>query len=249
MVDTMNLDEGNLKILFIAPTSNLKTGDEILRAVQGQTVSICDGYVDRGKAEQFLRAPVDWIHFAGHGEVSVLEWSDGAVTVDELVGMLQPQIRLQGVVITACNSARTGAEIHNALHVPVVMCQSEISDPAAVRFSEAFYRALRGGGDIHRAVETGRTALAKVNPADADVVTLINGDMSTRADMADTMTFVRDELAEMRAEMRAFEASVKNDLEELKHQQPRGWAAILVLLVLLLVAQVATPWLTAAAGR
>lgn len=232
-----------MRLLFIAPASNLKTGDEILRSIQGQTVTICDGYVDRAKAEQFLRDEYDYIHFAGHGGLSVLEWSDGAITVDELLGMLAYQNRLRGVIITACNSARVGAEVHNARHVPVVMCQSEISDPAAVRFSEAFYRALRTGGDMHRAVETGRAALEKAHVGDADVVTLINGDMATDAELDDCMSYVRESMAGMDARLERIEAGMK----ELKTQQPRTWIAVLVLLGLVALGQWVSPWLLAAA--
>ena len=215
-----------MRILFIAPTSNLRTSDEILRSMQGQTVSICDGDVDRAKAERFLKEEQDYIHFAGHGDPSILEWSDGAITVDELLGMLAYQKHLRGVVITACNSARVGAEIHNALHVPVVMCQAEISDPAALRFSEAFYRALRAAQSIHQAVEVSRAALAKMHPTDADVVTLINGDMATDAELSECMSFVRQELGELRAKLESLEAAMKR----IETQQPRTWVAVLVLL-------------------
>lgn len=174
-----------MRQLFIAPASNLNTKEEILRACQGQTLTICDGNVDRDKGERFLRDEQDIIHFAGHGDLSVLEWSDGPLTENELVSMLAHQKRLICVIITACNSAGVGAAIHNALHVPVVMCQAPIGDEAAVRFSEAFYRALRSGRDLHAAYETGAEVVKRLHPAYANVVTFINGDMASLSSLAD----------------------------------------------------------------
>ena len=235
-----------LRLLFIAPTSNLRTDVEILHSLQGQTVDICDGNVDRDKAERFLRGgQYDYIHFAGHGGLSALEWSDGAVTAKELLGMLAYQSGLRGVVITACHSAGVAAVIHNALHVPVVACEAEISDPGARRFSEAFYRALRGGSHIHEAFDVAQEMLERVYPADGAVVTLINGDMSTRAEMADFETFVRGELGATRTRLERIEETMQRS----KDHQSRLWIVALVLLVLLLLAQVASPFLTVAAGR
>lgn len=248
-----------MRILFVAPTSELKTADEILRSLQGQTVTICDGNVDRDKAERFLTEEYEYIHFAGHGDLSILEWSDGPVTVDELLGMLAHQTRLSAVVITACNSARTGAEIHNALHIPVVLCQAPLSDRAALRFSEAFYRALRTGARVHEAVTVGRAALAKLHPADADAITLINGDMSTRPELEDCMTFVRREIGAMSARLERMETGTRAQLDTIEaemrdmkeRQQPRMWFGILVLMALAAIGQWAQPWLAAAvaAGR
>jgi len=241
------MGERALRLLFIAPTSNLRTDVEILHSLQGQTVDICDGNVDRDKVERFLRGDTqyDFIHFAGHGGLSVLEWSDGAVTAKELLGMLAHQTGLCGVIITACYSAGVAALIHNARHVPVVACEADISDPGARRFSEAFYRALRGGSRIHEAFDVAQEMLERVYPADGAVVTLINGDMSTRAEMADFETFVRGGLGATRTRLERIEETMQRS----KDHQSRLWIVALVLLLLLLLAQVASPFLTVAAGR
>ena len=218
------MGERALRLLFIAPTSNLRTDVEILHSLQGQTVDICDGNVDRDKVERFLRGDTqyDFIHFAGHGGLSVLEWSDGAVTAKELLGMLAHQTGLCGVIITACYSAGVAALIHNARHVPVVACEAEISDPGARRFSEAFYRALRGGSRIHEAFDVAQEMLERLHATDAAVVTLINGDMATDAELTDCLAFVRRELGEVRDEIR----ELREDMKELKTQQPRTWVIV-----------------------
>lgn len=237
-----------MKILFVAPDSELKVRDEIMRAADRQTVTFCDGNVDRAKAERFLQEPQDALHFAGHGNSSILEWSDGALEVAELIAMLKPQTRLRFVVITACNSARTGAEIHNALHVPVVLCQAPIGDDAAVRFSEVFYRTYRAQGDVAEAVEAGRSMLARLFPAFADTVVLLNGDMATDSDLSACMQFVKTEIGTMRVQMEQIQA----DVREMKQrgQQPTWFGPVfIVLAALLLVAQLLTPWLTSLFAR
>lgn len=235
-----------MKVLYIAPTSNLDTKTEILRSVEGQTVSICDGEVDRAKVEAYLaRGQYDAVHLAGHGDASVLAWSDGLIEVAQLLDLLANQKRLRFVCITACNSARTGAEIHNARHVPVIVCQKPVGDAAARCFSEVFYRSMRLVGDIHRAVEAGRAQLRVEHPADADTVVLINGDMATDNDLSDCMAFVRSEISGLRAEMR----EMREDMKEIKTQQPKALVIGLALLGLLLLAQIATPFLTVAAGH
>lgn len=232
-----------MKLLFIAPTSNLKTSDEILRSIEGQTISICDGDVDRAKAEAYLgRAQYDAIHFASHGSLSVLEWSDGVIEVAQLLDLLANQKRLKFVCITACNSARVGAEIHNARHIPVVMCQAPIGDPAARCFSETFYRSMRLVGDIHRAVAAGRDQLRAAFPTAADVVMLINGDMATDSELSDCMDYVRRELGELRVELK----ELREDMKELRTQQPKTWLAVIVLLGLVALGQWLAPWLLAA---
>ena len=239
-----------LRILFVAPTSNLKTGDEILRSVQGQTITICDGNVDRDKAERFLREEQDYIHFASHGQSSILEWSDGAVTVDELLAMLAYQKNLKGVVITACNSARTGAEIHNHFHVPVAMCQAPIGDEAARRFSEVFYRALRSGASMGDAVASGRAVLQHISPTYADVVTLINGDDITRTQVDACLERVEDALITFGQKIDGIEKTVnatKHRQDEMEKMltaiRDHQGKVLFVMLLLLLLSQLATPFL------
>lgn len=221
---------------------NLKASDAIVLAASGQKITNCSGEVDRAKAERFLVSEqYDAVHFIGHGDLSILEWSDGMVEESELLGMLRNQRALRYVAITACNSAGVGTAIHNEMHVPVVMCQAPIAEDAAIRYFDAFYRSLRLSDDLAKAHASGRAVLMKTYPAYADVVQLINGDMATDYQLHDCMTYVKTELGEMRAQLSAIEADVK----ELKGQQPKTVVAGLVLLGLLLVAQLVTPWLNA----
>lgn len=233
-----------MKILFVAPQANLDTQTELLRAAQQQTATFCDGLVDRQKLEAYLQTPYEVIHFAGHGDLSILQLSDGALEVAELLGMLQAQTTLRFVVITACNSTRVGTEIHNANHVPVVLMQTAIGDAAAVRFSETFYRAYRAVPDLARAVDAGRAVLTKLYPAFADVVTFVNGDMATTTDLTTHMAYVRSEIQEMRTMI----VGIETNMAKLQASQPQQ-AMTIALLVLLLLAQLATPWLNAAIGR
>lgn len=235
-------------ILFVAPASNLQTQAEILRAVQGQTIALCDGYVDRDKLEQFLRnEQYDIVHFAMHGDLSILQLSDGLVEVSELIAMLEAQRDLKLIVITACNSAGTGTEIHNKRNIPVVMCQAPIEDGAAIVFSERFYRSYRVYGDPQRAIDNARATLRNTHPKQADIVVLINGDMARHKDLNDCMNLVRDELGEIRADMNVRFASLESNVDSLGEQvkDVRNMQDVNRILVYLVGALLAAQVLTA----
>jgi hypothetical protein len=229
-----------MRTLFVAPNSNLQTHPEIIRAAQGMEVYFCDGLVDRQKLEQALYDEVDTIHFAGHGDMSVLALNDGPIEAHELLSMLRRQRHLSLVVITACHSTRVGSEIHNAMHVPVVLMQAEIGDAAAGRFSETFYRSLRAENDIRKAVDVARAALAKTHPEDADIVTLINGDMTTDAEMQGCMAYVKSQLGMMDNKLSRVEGKlemIEEDVKTLTARREHFWTAVIVLIAILAISQ------------
>lgn len=166
--------------------------------------------------------------------------SDGEMEVSDLLIMLEPQFAALPVprliVITACNSARVGAEIHNKYHVPVVVMQTEIGDRAAIDFSETFYRAYRTTSKAGDAVAAGHAMLQRKHPTYADAVTLINGDDMTRQEADYCMELVEGRLEEMDKKIDRIEEVVN----EIKSHQSK---TLLILLGLLLLAQLVTPFL------
>ena len=114
-------------LAIIAPKTNLDTTTEIMRSITGFNVQLCDGNVDRAKLEMFLRnMDAEIVHFMGHGDLNVTQLSDGLLEAEELANMLRKVCSLRAVVLTACSSAGTGTEIHNYLHVPVIVMQAPI---------------------------------------------------------------------------------------------------------------------------
>lgn len=227
-----------MRLLFIAPTSNLAHGAELARIGSGMTLEIVDGLLDRAGLERALHdADADIVHFCGHGGKSVLELGDGPLDAGDLVSMLSSKLRnVKLFIINACDSLSVGIAIHNALHTPVIAMDAEIEDRAAVRFAESFYRAFRATGHVGGAFDTASDTLMRIYPNQAAIPVLINGDMATSAVIGECMTYVKTEIGAMNVKLDAIGVTV----EELKGKQSK---ALQILLLLLLIAQLVTPWL------
>lgn len=226
-----------MRLLFIAPQSTLASGAELSRIASGNTLEVIDGLLDRAGLERALRnAQADAVHFCGHGGKSILELGDGALDKADLVAMLENLATVKFIIINACDSLATGVAIHNALHVPVIAMDAPIEDKAAVRFAETFYRTYRRTGHVGGSFDTARETLLRLFPGQGQVPQLINGDMATSAAMGECMQYVRTEIGAMNVKLDAIGVTV----DELKSQQSR---TLLILLILLLVAQLVTPWL------
>ncbi len=171
-----------MDILIIAPQQpDLQTSTEIARVASGNTATILDGHVSRGKLALTLQThQFDIMHYAGHGTYDVLELSDGPVTADELQTMVQGQKRLKLIVLNSCLGAGTAAELHNLLNVPVVMYQAAASDPAAIRYAEVLYAGLLAKVPLHEAHDRACGSIRRTCPGlpDAQLPVLINGLMN-----------------------------------------------------------------------
>jgi hypothetical protein len=144
----------------------------------------------RATLTEFREQLLDWqpqvVHFIGHGSLEsgsgegelIFENEDGSSR--RVSGpMLADHLRNQGVrlvFLNACDTAQVPvapadpfAGVATALvaaGVPAVLAmQLPISDPAAIRFGESFYRRLEAGDPVDVAVTEGRLALAALEPA------------------------------------------------------------------------------------
>jgi tetratricopeptide (TPR) repeat protein len=137
--------------------------------------------------QKALIGGVDMFHFAGHGGVQdgegfvalpSEERTEAAILeADTLAGFLQSAgVRL--AIVGACESGRrdalsrwTGVVPALAAGVPgipaVVAMQYRISDPAAIKFSRAFYTSIAAGLSVDEAVLQGRLALFDVDDPSA----------------------------------------------------------------------------------
>jgi hypothetical protein len=196
--------------------------------------------VDRQKLEMALgRAQYEAVHVFGHGGVSVLECTDGLMSEAEFVTLIEGQRGLRFVLLSACDSYEMAGAVHNALHVPVISYGAPIEDRAAIEFARGFYRHWTRAHDVGQAVERGREALAVLFPGEARKVRLIDGDGVTPSEF-------REVVQEMRAGLAGLDARMAR-IEKTLERGPRAWvAAVFVLLVLLVIAQVGTPFLNAA---
>jgi hypothetical protein len=232
-----------MRILFVAPGASLNTGSELARIASGNTMEIVDGAVDRAGLNRALRvAQYDVIHFAGHGDKGVIQLADGLLDDADLASMAQAQTSLLFCVINSCNSLSIATTIHNRLHVPVIAHDAEITDQVAIRSAEVFYRAYEQLGNVGDAFDRMIKMMGRLYPGQATVPILINGDMASQRQLNECMTYVRTELGEMRETLTRVEADVR-ELRDSDH--PQRVTMMLVLLVLLIVAQLMTPWLNA----
>jgi predicted Ser/Thr protein kinase len=129
---------------------------------------------------QLLRAgPYHIFHFVGHGRFNE-RTEDGELLLETLEGkaervggelikvMLARHSSLRLVVLNACEGARASAEdpfsgtaqtlVQGGVPAVIAM-QQEITDRAAIEFSEEFYAALAYGYPVDRAVIEGRIAV------------------------------------------------------------------------------------------
>jgi hypothetical protein len=194
-----------LNILIVAPSApDLALAPEIARVASGNTPTILDQYVSRAKLATTLKAgQFDVIHFAGHSAYDVLAMSDGPLTADELQTMTAAQCHLQMVVLNSCRSAGMAAELHDALHVPVIFHQADAADQASVRYAEVLYGALGADVDLHEAHERARGAVRRAFPSveESQLPVLMNGDMRERevfqADVIRRLERLEERVSEM----------------------------------------------------
>lgn len=138
------------------------------------------------------------IHYIGHGAydeateagVLVLERSDGRaadVSGEVLGAMLQDERSLRLVVLNSCEGARTShvdpfSGVATSLiefDIPAVVgMQFEITDEAAIAFSDALYRGLAQGMPIDAAIAPARRAIMSIKEAEfgTPVLFLRDGD-------------------------------------------------------------------------
>jgi hypothetical protein len=199
---------------------------------------------DRQKLELALagRTQFDIVHFCGHGGQFVLAAGDGLLPEAELVTLMEAQKVLQFIVVGSCDGLEVAGALHNSLHVPCVAFTGEILDQVAIEFSRAFYRAWRGSRDVRQAVERGREALAVLHPGDAQKVRLINGDMVTPSEFGACMGKIDERLDAMGVQL----SGIEGRLERIEGV-PERWLFVGVALIgVLIVVQVATPFIASA---
>jgi hypothetical protein len=237
------------KILVIALASDLDLLGE-LSSVLGPAyeVTLIRG-ADRQKLEMALdgRTQFDVVHIQAHGGESKLSAADGLVSEAEIVTLIESQTKLRFVIVASCDSYEIAGGIHNVLHIPCIGYNAPIDDKAAVEFSRAFYRTWqrsggRRSGDIHAAVARARESLAVLYPSEARKVRIINGDMVTPTAFNTGMVEVRDALASIDTRM----TGIETRLERIE-AVPERWLVIgIVLAIVLIIAQIATPFIASA---
>jgi hypothetical protein len=238
-----------VKVLFIALANDLAILGELSNILgEGYEVTLIRG-ADRQKLDMALdgRLQYDVVHIMGHGAESLLGASDGPVSEADMVTLIESQRNLKFVVVAACDSYEIVGGIHNALHVPCIGYNAPINDGAAVEFSRTFYRAWKSSGgrrkeDVLTALERGRQTLTVLYPGEARKVRLINGDMVSPSAFTTSMSEVREALESVDSRLGGIEGRLTR-IEAV----PERWLVIgMTLAIILIIAQVATPFIASA---
>jgi len=163
-----------MKLLIIAPGSNLNVGTEIIDAV-GTESRILHGTVSVREALNTIATDeYDAFHFAGHGDETRLMFSDGPMES----ALLADAIRKNGNVVlclfNSCESMGIASLCHLAGSSYAIGWQQEVRDDVAVTFSFAFWASYKMSGQIHEAYNTGREAVIWGYPGQ-QAPTLLNG--------------------------------------------------------------------------
>ena len=195
---------------------------------------------DQQKLEMALRHPFEIVHFIGHGCDSAVSLDDDMLAAADLATLLESQREtLRFIVMAACEGDSTAVEIHNRVNVPVIYYSGNVEDKAAVQFTKSFYQHFAKHDVVGEAYEVARAALLIKHPQDAGMLHMINGDMATIGQLTSCMTYLKEELEQIRVQIAGLE-TVIIDLRE----RPRMERHLLIgLLFLLVIAQFATPWL------
>jgi len=134
--------------------------------------------------EHLLHTKPSLVHFSGHGlrdRALALQGEDGvsrpvsAERLARLLGRFHPRLRC--VVLNACSTREHGEAIAEKIDCVVGM-STRISDPAALRFSSAFYLALGSGTSVLDAFEQARSdiELGEIEESEAPVLIARNAD-------------------------------------------------------------------------
>jgi hypothetical protein len=117
---------------------------ELTNVAAGNEMTPLLGMVPFMRFEELLSGPrrYDVVHFAMHGDYSVLQFSDGTTTIESLVRALKRQRSLRLCFLNACNTASTAARINNDLGCAVIANEAPINSELAALYATEFYRAV-----------------------------------------------------------------------------------------------------------
>lgn len=239
---------GDMRILIVAPqTDDLKVLPELSAIASGNRPVILQGaHVSRQALEQALASKqFDFIHFMLHGDHGLLMLSDGPITGEALARACHAQKELRVIFVNACNSLGTATVLHNALHVPVIAHEAEISDSAAIMFARECYAALACGIPLDKAFYSARETTLRLHSG-AVAPQIIDGDMAT----LQLIGHNTEQMAAMSVDMRRMDERMERieegteimgkrvdermDRFEERLQSPtRDWPVILLLVLIL----------------
>lgn len=172
-----------MKILIVAPDSDLNTQVDLIAAMGGNMATPLHGVVPvREVLNEIASGNYDAVHFASHGDRNALLMSDGTIDEDQLENSIKRssdngrQIKL--VFLNACQSITTAIYIHSPKEGSpsfVIGWRTDVQDAVATSFAVRFYETLRlNDEDVHDAFDSGVAAIRRSYP-EVESPLLLNG--------------------------------------------------------------------------
>jgi CHAT domain-containing protein len=154
-----------MRLLIVAPNVGLQAVQEVLAAVEGSQATVLHGTVSaREVLNRIATGGYQVVHFATHGDRHVLQASDGLVPDDLLEQALRASGSVQLVVLNACASVHTAAQIYHAGVPQVIAWRDAVEDRVAGWWAGIFYRHLSLSHEPWEAYHGAVEALQKHHP-------------------------------------------------------------------------------------
>ncbi len=165
-----------MRLLIIAPESDLDTHSEILDAVGANNTKILHGVVSvRHVLDAIEEGLYDAIHFAGHGEEMRIIFSDGHLDAALLADAIHKHGRVRLCLFNSCESLGTALACYMAGSTYAIGWQDRVGDKVAQTFAYAFWSSYKMSEDIGGAYRTGREAVLWGHPDNRLFPALLNG--------------------------------------------------------------------------
>jgi hypothetical protein len=205
-----------MKLLLIAPSTNLQTLQELLHAMAGMQVeSLASPVTAREALGQIASNQYEGIHFAGDITTGVLAFTDGPLEVALLVNALNSAPFIRFVILNGCDSLAMAVDVYMQTHVPCVIGWPEpLSDDAGQAWAATFYRALRLTGVFVDAMHSAGEMLRRLYPT-VEPPRLLNG-----------------RVGNIKAELVAAQKQLDSDLYI---RMPKWLVAAMVAIIMLLI--------------
>lgn len=153
-----------MKILIVAPETDLEIEKELFRAATGFRPTFLTGTVTKSHVLNEIRTGnYDIIHFAGHGEEHYVKMSDGPIEQDVLERAIEKAGDVKIVFLNSCSSMHSVAEIYNNTDVSYAIgWPKDVPNEYASFWAVVFYEALSmDHNDVAGAAKTASDAFLK----------------------------------------------------------------------------------------
>lgn len=151
-----------MKILIVAPQSELEVQQEIVDAIggDGDQTKVLSGSVS---IRMFLDTVQTWrpdaIHFAGHGADSRILFEDGVIDASLVADAVRSIGGVKLCIFNSCESLNMALACYMAGAAYAIGWSDQVSNDVATSFAFTFWASWKMSGSVHGAFQTGRESV------------------------------------------------------------------------------------------